>query len=83
MSTRVRSGDPGHTFLGGGVRLLLEVWVGQTWILPMWLHPFGTWVDSLVMAGVLIREMSFRLYCRMCDAAERGIRPESSPLTLR
>jgi len=35
------------------------------------------------MVGVLIREMSFRLYCCMCDVAERGLQPESSPLTLR
>ena len=65
------------------MRLLLEVWVGRTWIPPRCLHLFGTWADSLVMAGVLIREMSFRLYCRMCDTVERELRPESSPLTLR
>jgi len=70
-------------FLGGGVCLLLEVWVGWTWIPLRWLHLVGTWADSLVLAGVLIREMSFHLYCCMCDAAELGLRPESSPLTLR
>jgi len=70
-------------FLGGGVCLLLEVWVGRTWIPPRWLHLAGTWVDSLVLAGVLIREMNFRLYRRRCDTAKRGLRPKSSPLTLR
>jgi len=52
MSARVRHGDPDHTVLGGGVRLLLKVWVGRTWIPPRWSHLFGTWADSLVMAGV-------------------------------
>jgi len=83
MSARVRNGDPDHTVLGGGVRLLLEIWgVGLGFLRDgrtssergriHWSWP-----------GCLIREMSFRLYCRRCDAAKQGLRPASSPLALR
>ena len=83
-STRVRSGDLDRTLsFGGSVCLLLEVRVGWTWITPRWLPLFGTWADSLVMVGLQIREMSFRLYYCMYDTAERGLQPKSSPLTLR
>ena len=79
----MRGGDPVCTLLGESVCLLLKVRLGRTLDSTEVVAPLWNMGESIGPVGVEIREMSLRLHCCMCNAAERGLQPESSLLTLR